>query len=364
MQRTAVMTTSTTPIISISPLASIASTDFAGSAAGRKDYSESIKNNEPLILHDDSKITYGAQMRDHTTFMIGGRADAYLEANSPEGLVRAIAGARASGIPYFVLGGGSNLLIDDKGIAGIVIKNRYKNITILDSQDFDYLMPSILREEFEKSVFLLVGSGTKLSELVDFACDNALTGCEFLSGIPGTFGGAVYGNAGAYGKGVGDLLVMAKLIDKQSAICCVERDYFNFSYRASRLKTTKELLLSAVIRLKRGEKKAVKTEADKIITERCLKHPPEYIGCAGSYFKNVAPVTPNARRIAAGYFLELAGAKEMKYGCAKVYSKHANFIINPGGASCAEVLKLASALKSKVLEKFGVLLEEEVLYVK
>jgi UDP-N-acetylmuramate dehydrogenase len=362
MQRTAVMTnTPTTPTNTSTPITSAIS---AALEAGRNDYSESIKNNESLILHDDSKIIYGADMREHTTFMIGGRADAYIEADSPEGLVRAISGARASGIPYFILGGGSNLLIDDKGIAGIVIKNRYKNITVLDRQNFDYLIPSISREELEKSVFLLIGSGTKLSELVNFACDNALTGCEFLSGIPGTFGGAVYGNAGAYGKGVGDLLVMAKLINAESSICCVESDYFNFNYRASRLKTTKEILLSAVIRLRRGDEKTIKTEVDKIITERHLKHPPEYIGCAGSYFKNITPVTSNARRIAAGYFLELAGAKEMKYGRAEVYSKHANFIINPGGASCAEVLKLAAALKSKVLEKFGLMLEEEVLYVK
>lgn len=350
MQRTAVMTT--------------ISTITTPAAPGRADYGQLIKNGEDLFLSDDSKIIYGADMREHTTFMIGGRADAYIEVGSPEGLVRAVSGARAAGIPYFILGGGSNLLIDDKGISGIVIKNRYKNITVLEPQNFDYLIPSISREELENSVFLLIGSGTKLSEVVNFACDNALTGCEFLAGIPGTFGGAVYGNAGAYGKGVGDLLVMAKLIDAASAICCVERDYFNFSYRASRLKTTKELLLSAVIRLRRGDEKTVKSEVDKIITERHLKHPPEYIGCAGSYFKNVTPVTPNARRIAAGYFLELAGAKDMKYGCAEVYSKHANFIINPGGATCAEVLRLAAALKSKVLEKFGVMLEEEVLHVK
>ncbi|HOD41225.1 MAG TPA: UDP-N-acetylmuramate dehydrogenase [Candidatus Wallbacteria bacterium] len=329
----------------------------------RTDYTKLIKTNEPYILGDDSTIVYGADMREHTTFRIGGPADAFIEVTSPEGLVKAIAGARAARIPHFILGGGSNLLIDDCGVSGMVIKNRYKNITVLDPQSLNYLLPSLSPQESETAVFLLAGSGTKLSEIVNFACDNALTGCEFLAGIPGTLGGAVYGNAGAYGKSIGDLLVMAKLINDSSSISCVERDYFNFNYRTSRLKKSGECLLSAIIKLSRGDEKKIKTEVDKIITERHLKHPPEYIGCAGSFFKNVAPVTPNSRRIAAGYFLELAGAKDMKHGNAEVYSKHANFIINPGGATSAEVLNLAKKLKSKVLEKFGLMLEEEVLYI-
>ncbi|HBC74316.1 MAG TPA: UDP-N-acetylenolpyruvoylglucosamine reductase [Candidatus Wallbacteria bacterium] len=333
-------------------------------ASARTDYARLIKNSEEILLNEDSTIVYGADMSGHTTFKIGGPADAFIEAKTPEALIKVISGARASKIPYFILGGGSNLLINDNGIPGIVIKNRYKNITVLDPANFSYLLPAMTPEEAAKSVFLLAGSGTKLSEIVNFACDNGLTGCEFLAGIPGTFGGAVYGNAGAYGKGIGDLLIMAKLIDGASSIACVERDYFNFDYRTSRLKSTHEFLLSAVIRLKRGDAKKVLTDVDKIITERHLKHPPEYVGCAGSYFKNVTPVTPNARRIAAGYFLELAGAKEMKRGNAEVYSKHANFIINPGGATAEEVRALATSLKSKVLEKFGLLLEEEVLYVK
>lgn len=345
MQKTAVMTTT-------------------AKTALRADYSRQIKNSEGLLLTEDSSIVYGADMREFTTFRIGGPADAMIEARTPEALVRVISGARAAKIPFFILGGGSNLLIDDAGIAGIVIKNRYKNITVIDSQNFGYLVPAMKPDEAANTVFLLAGSGTKLSEIVDFACDNGLTGCEFLAGIPGTLGGAVYGNAGAYGKGIGDLLVMAKLIDGASAVACVERDYFKFDYRTSSLKKTGEFLLSAVIRLARGDAKKVRADVDKIITERHLKHPPESIGCAGSFFKNVAPVTPNARRIAAGYFLELAGAKEMKRGNAEVYSKHANFIINPGGATAAEVRALAASLKSKVLEKFGLLLEEEVMYVK
>ncbi len=343
----------------------VVTANIAAAAAGRVniDYTNKIKNNDSAFLCEDSSISYGVNMKGHTTFMIGGPADAFIEANSPEGLLKAVKGARALGIPYFILGGGSNLLINDKGISGIVIKNRYKNITILDAQNSGYLLSSDGPVEGDDSVFLLIGSGTKLSEIVNFACDNALSGCEFLAGIPGTFGGAVYGNAGAYGKSVGDLLVMAKLIDSSSAINCVERDYFNFGYRTSRLKSTEELLLSAVIKLCRGDEKKIKTEVDSIITNRHLKHPPEYLGCAGSFFKNIAPVTPNARRIAAGYFLELAGAKEVKYGCAEVYSKHANFIINPGGATCADVRELSRVLKSKVLEKFGLLLEEEVIYI-
>jgi len=329
----------------------------------KTDYAKIIKENERLLLAADSNIAYNLKMADHTTFKIGGPMDAFIEAHSPEGLLKALSGARKLNVPCFLLGGGSNLLVSDNGIPGIVIKNKYKNISLLDQQGVSYMLPELSPSDNADSAFLFIGSGTKLADLVTYSCENGLTGCEFLAGIPGTIGGAVYGNAGAYGKGIGDITVFAKLINSSNSIFTVDRNYFNFSYRTSKLKATGETLVSVVVKLSKGDRAKVTAEVNKIIAERHQKHPPETIGCAGSFFKNVSPLNPKSRKIAAGYFLEIAGAKEMKCGGAEVYSKHANFIINPGNAKASEVRQLATALKSKVLERFGILLEEEVLFI-
>jgi len=140
-------------------------------------------------------------------------------------------------------------------------------------------------------------------------------------------------------------------------------DYFDFSYRKSKLKTTSDVVVSAIIKFTAGDRLTVRDRVEKIIEERHGKHPPESMGSAGSYFKNVSPMDPSHRRIAAGYFLEQAGVKGLKCGNAEVYLKHANFIVNPGGASAKEVLDLAKMMKVAVLEKFGLLLEEEVQYL-
>ncbi|MEZ7892101.1 MAG: UDP-N-acetylmuramate dehydrogenase [Candidatus Wallbacteria bacterium] len=334
----------------------------------RKSYIDTIKKIETKLLTDNARVFYNEKMSGHTTFMIGGPADAYFEAYSPASITNIVKLARQNDIPYFFLGGGSNLLVNDNGIPGIVIKNKYKDIKIVNGDSPDFLIWKKINKQHEKmidsnTVFVNVSTGTKLSELVDFACENGLSGCEYFAGIPGTVGGAIYGNAGAYGRSIGDILLFSTLLDSKGEIVCAPNEYFEFSYRFSKLKTNKDLVLSAMLKLTRGDKTAIKAQVEKIISERHQKHPPEQIGSAGSYFKNVAPCDPKHRRIAAGYFLDQAGVKGMKLGNASIYEKHANFIINPGGASANEVLTLAKTMKTKVLEKFGVLLEEEVLYI-
>lgn len=333
--------------------------------AARRDHTESIKRIAPVLAKDGSILSFDSRMADYTTFKIGGEADAFLEVFSGSALVSAVTEMRRNKIPYFMLGGGSNLLVNDSGIPGVVIKNRLKKITIIDknspeTEKLEKLAPAAASKN---RVAVSFESGAKLSEIVEFACENGLSGVEFMAGIPGTLGGAIFGNAGAYGKSVADVMLLADILTPDGKVATVTGDYFEFAYRKSRLKLTSDIVISAVLAFTEGDSAKVRAEVDRIIAERHTKHPPETIGSAGSYFKNVNPVDPAHRRIAAGYFLEQAGVKGLKYGNAEVYLKHANFIINPGGASSEEVLGLATMMKSKVLEKFGLLLEEEVQYV-
>lgn len=322
-----------------------------------------IKFNEKIILLNNTlPILYNVPMSLHTTFKIGGPANALITVKTSDELINTIKNVRTLKIPYFILGGGSNILVSDFGIKGIVIKNETTYIKQIEYNLFKYLdLKSI---DLNNDVFLLIGSGTKISEIVKYACDNSLTGCEFLAGIPGTLGGAIYGNAGAYGKAISDILILTNILDQNNNIISAKNDYFQFKYRHSILKQTNEIVISAVLKLKKGDTNKIKDEVNKIINERKLKHPPENIGSAGSYFKNIEPTIPNTKRLAAGYFLELVGAKNMYFQNAKVYEKHANFIINPGGATAFDVLNLALKLKEKVLKKFGILLSEEVIYIK
>jgi len=329
---------------------------------------ERIKTLEKELVAGGSKISYDEMMSGHTTFMIGGPADAMIEAYSPQAVQNIFSVARKFGIPVFMLGGGSNLLVNDRGINGIVIKNRYRNIAIIDRNFYDasssdYSGAIAPCSSDPDSVLVSAGSGSKMADLVDFASEHGLTGAECFAGIPGTLGGAIFGNAGAYGKSISDILISAHILDGENRIAGVDSSHFGFSYRKSTLKKTGGIILSAVFRLKKGDRRQITDQVEKIIAERHGKHPPETIGSAGSYFKNVDPFDPKHRRVAAGFFLEQAGVKGMRVGNAEVYSRHANFIINPGGAKAEEVLKLACEMKSKVLEKFGLLLQEEVQYL-
>ncbi len=331
----------------------------------RPAFLDSIKRIESLLTKDGSKIFYDKKMADYTTFKIGGSADAFLEVYTSGAMIAAINEARANEIPYFMLGGGSNLLVGDGGVPGIVIKNRIKKIELIekDSEHAGTIERAGISMTPGRDVFVSFGSGIKLSEIIEFACENGFSGAEFLAGIPGTLGGAIFGNAGAYGKSVGDILLLAEIMTPEGKIRMAGSDYFDFSYRKSKLKTTADVVVSAIIKFTAGDKLIVRDRVEKIIAERHGKHPPETMGSAGSYFKNVSPMDPAHRRIAAGYFLEQAGVKGLKCGNAEVYLKHANFIVNPGGASAKEVLDLAKMMKVAVLEKFGLLLEEEVQYL-
>lgn len=277
----------------------------------------------------------------YTYFKIGGAAEFFFEAKKIEELLDAVLLAQELKVNYFILGEGSNLLVSDRGFKGMVIKN------------------SCRRVELNKSK-ITAQSGSKLKDLVDMAADNSLTGIEFCAGIPGTVGGAVSGNAGAFGYSVGELLREAVVLRKDGEIEVVENNYFDFAYRYSKLKKSGDILLSALFQLKKGKKERIELKMEKNLADR-KKRLPWKRNSAGSFFKNV--VTHDGKKISAGLLLDQVGAKELRVGGTGVFEKHANVFINKGDAKAKEVKKLARILKDRVKKRFGVELEPEVIYV-
>lgn len=282
-----------------------------------------------------------------TTFHIGGNAELFVQVDTEEEFIVAVEAAHREKMPFFLLGGGSNLVISDQGVPGLVMRNQARDRVQIDA----------------KRGLVTLSSGMPLAEVVDIALRNGLSGMEPFTGIPGTFGGAIYGNAGAYGQCVADILVGADILTQDGRICRVNNSFFEFAYRTSALKKVPFYVVNATLKLAPGVTEDIKTKMKEIMVQRNTKHPPMKIGSAGSYFKNLDPLPGDTRRRAAGEILEKAGAKSMMVGGASVYEKHANFIVNYGKATAEDVKQLAHLMKTKVLEMFGVELHEEVIYL-
>jgi UDP-N-acetylmuramate dehydrogenase len=282
-------------------------------------------------------------LREHANFKVGGEADYFFTSSTMEELVQAVLLARLSGMPYYIIGGGYNLLFDDDGFRGLIIKNCVKGIEKKEAAKID------------------VFAGTPIRELLQFCVDNTLEGFEFLAGIPGTVGGAVFGNAGAFDQAIGSFLTEALVLDKGSEQVLVDRADLAFGYRKSRLCSSKDLLLKATFGLQEGDQQKIRNKIEENLAKREKKHPPKGVACAGSYFKN--PVLPDGKRIPAAYLLDQVDAKSLRVGGAAVFSDHANFIVNEQDASTQDILSLARELKNRVKQKFGIELEEEVIYL-
>lgn len=286
----------------------------------------------------ENTLKRNVNLSDYNTYKIGGNADYFIEADSPELLIEALKYSRSKEIPYFILGGGSNILFSDKGFRGIVIRNVCRNYTFDD-------------------IYVSAESGILMSELLCAAKNRGLGGIEFVSGIPGTLGGAVAGNAGAYGKSMSQIISEARIINSNLEEITVDCDYFEFAYRFSRLKTNRDVLVSARLKLEKKNQEVIEAEINRIIEDRKDKHPYD-MGSCGCFFKNV--VTSDSTKISAGKMLDEIGAKNISYGKAIVYEKHANFLLNSGGAKAQDILGLAEILKKKVYDRFNIHLEEEV----
>lgn len=289
-------------------------------------------------------IKYNVKLNKYTTFGIGGSADLFISVRTEKMLSETIKYADNKRMRFFFLGGGSNILVDDLGIRGIVIKNAIRGIRIVNNK-------------------VIARSGDTVANLLKKCAENGLEGLEFASGIPGSIGGAIYGNAGAYGKCLSDYIYRVKIMDRDGKIRFENKEYFEFGYRTSKLKKTGEIVVEIEFILKNGDREEIEKKMNEIIKEREAKHPAQPWNCAGSYFKNLPPLPGEERRRPAGCLLEEVGAKKMIVGNAVVYEKHANFVMNGGNATAEDVLKLGKKLKSAVKEKFNEVLEEEVIFV-
>ena len=301
-------------------------------------------------------VSAGAPLSLYTRFGIGGPADVYAETGSAEAFIAAMAEVRASGLPSVVIGGGTNLIVSDRGFRGIVLRYRA-----------DRLMAANQR--------IIADAGAVLQDLVDFAIARGLKGLETLAGIPGSVGAAIYGNAGAYGHSISERVVSVRFYDG-AAVRVFRNEECEFRYRESIFKRHKEwIIFSTELLLEAAEAAELRKTADDILSVRNQKFPVT-MKCAGSIFKNLlwdelppsaaAEVPPAAVRegkVPAAWFLERVDAKGMQRGDIRVADYHANLIYNAGAGTAADLCALIEELKSRVRERFGLELEEEVQYV-
>lgn len=279
----------------------------------------------------------------YSHFKIGGDADYFFEATTEKDLIESISFARTRRLPFFVVGGGFNLLFDDAGFRGLIIRNRVTGI------------------ETSGETEISIASGTSLESVLEFCLEEERGGLEFLVGIPGTVGGAVFGNAGAFDQDIGAVLNHAHLFTLTGEVKHVDQAYFSFAYRYSSLKDTLHTLLRVTLESFRKDRSHIESLLQEYMKRREKKHPPWGVACAGSFFKN--PQLPSGEKVPAAFLLDKAGAKGMHVGDAEVFSGHANFIINRGQASSQDVRDLAARLKERVQERFEVKLKEEVIFL-
>lgn len=283
------------------------------------------------------KVQKNVSLKQFCTYKTGGNALYFSSARSYEELFYLREFAKIQNIPYMILGGGSNVLFADEGYPGLVIYNQMKKI---------HFQGEIVTAE----------SGASLSQLILLAAQNNLGGLSGLINVPGTMGGAVYGNAGIPDVYLSDVLMQGVILpENQSQPMVVNADYFNFGYRHSRLKESKDILISATLKLRFEPMIKIKAEINLYSKERALKQPAGF--SCGSFFKNPDQFP------SAGWLIEQAGCKGMKIGGALVSPKHANFILNTGEATSRDIITLTVRVHQIVKEKFNVSLQPEVQIV-
>jgi UDP-N-acetylmuramate dehydrogenase len=302
------------------------------------------------------QVTRNEPLSRHTRFQIGGPAAVFAETANEDAFIEAARWLKSSGLQWAVIGAGSNLIVHDGGFNGAVL--RYRGAAI--SGD---------------GRIVNVAAGAGLQSLVDFAIERGLAGLHTMTGIPGSTGAAIYGNAGAYGQSVSDTLMRVRFFE-----CGAVRELDNagceFRYRDSVFKRRKDwLILSAEFMLSEANAGELKRTADEILAIRNRKYPPE-MRCAGSIFKNlilaelpeparsvVPPEVVKKGKVPSAWFLDQCGARGMRNGGIVVAGYHANLLYNEGGGTAAEVRDMINELKRRVRGRFGLELEEEVQFL-
>ena len=293
------------------------------------------------------RIEKDVPLARYTTFRLGASCQGLIHCQTPQQLEETISDLVKESKKFILIGGGSNLVVSEEPLDCYVV--RYFTDT-----------PVISLE----GTRLTVSGSTKFDHLALFAAQHGLAGLECANGIPGTVGGAVVGNAGAWGKQIGDVLTSVELISATGAKKTASAKDLHFTYRDSILKKTGDIVVSAELSLTKANAKTLLQERERILAERKSKHPDlRYEPCAGSFFRNIEPTSKAGKRQAAGWFLEEAGGKKLKVGGAVIYPKHANIIIKSDGCHSQDVYDLSLQMARIVKEKFNLDLVREVRFV-
>lgn len=293
------------------------------------------------ILKDiagEKNVKLDEPMKKHTSFKVGGPADIFVTPNSISQLSDIMRLCKAEGYPLFIMGNGSNLVVRDKGIRGVVVKiyDKFSKCTVEGDMIKAY-------------------SGILLSKISNIALENELTGLEFASGIPGTLGGAVAMNAGAYGGEMKDVVIETEYLDNDGNIKVLKDEMHEFGYRTSYIQKMSGIVLRSVLKLKKGNKPEIKAIMDDLTKKRKEKQPLE-MPSAGSVFKR-----PEGHF--AGKLIQDSGLQGFCIGGAQVSSKHCGFIVNTGNATADNIIELVSHIRKTVKSNFGVELQTEIRIV-
>ena len=295
---------------------------------------------ELLKAAGNSAVLEDEPMSGHISFRVGGPADALVEAADEETVGNVLALCREKGIPCYVLGNGTNVLVKDEGYRGVILKigREMGRISVTEEEDGSFLIRA--------------GAGALLSAIASRALEQSLTGMEFAAGIPGSLGGAVVMNAGAYGGEMKDILRSVRLLTPEGEIITRTPEELRMGYRYSIVPKMGYTVLSAEIRLQKGDPAEIKGKMDDLAKQRRDKQPLEYPS-AGSTFKRPAGHF-------AGKLIQDAGLRGYTVGGAQVSEKHCGFVVNRGGASASDILQVMADVQRLVEKTSGVLLEPEV----
>ncbi|SHJ30885.1 UDP-N-acetylmuramate dehydrogenase [Lutispora thermophila] len=282
-----------------------------------------------------SNIKLNEPMKNHTSFKVGGNADIFIEPENVRELTEFIRYAKDNNIPYYIIGNGTNLLVSDYGISGAVIKlgEKISSIQVVEDR-------------------IIAQCGAKLPEVAKVAMANSLSGLEFASGIPGSIGGAVAMNAGAYGHEMKDVIETVEVLDGNLEYKVVQNKEMEFGYRKSAVWKNNYIVLGSTFKLKKGSKSEIVSLMDNYTKERQSKQPLD-MPSAGSVFKR-------PEGYYTGKLIEDAGLRGMSIGGAQVSEKHCGFIVNKGGATARDIYNLIKHIQKTIYERFGVELETEV----
>lgn len=302
-----------------------------------KNNNHNIKALQTALLKElpSTRVREEEYLRHHTTFKIGGPADLFVEPTTMVELSFALRTIHEFDVPVTIIGCGSNILVKDGGIRGAVVSVRHMT-QIMDCNDNT----------------LCIGSGYMLKDASEFAWENGLTGLEFAIGIPGTLGGAVFMNAGAYDGEMSHVVTAVRAVDFQGNIKEYDASHLDFGYRHSVFHDNHEVIGEVIMTLKPGDKNVIKARMDELTEKRESKQPLEFAS-AGSTFKRPPGYF-------AGTLIEQTGLKGLSVGDAQVSHKHAGFVINTGSASAKDVLDLIAEVQRRVYDQHGVHLEPEV----